>query len=110
MNPGEVSPTIPRRLAITALASAAIIGAGAWSLARPASAAAPAAAPLDDSSVGPLISLDQAMETLAARVTPAVVNVTVTAKVKQPRVMPFNGNGQGDDQDRGQDQGQEQQQ
>jgi serine protease Do len=45
-----------------------------------ASAAAPAAAPLDDNSVGAILSLDNAMETLAARVTPAVVNVTVTSK------------------------------
>ncbi|MGB2834170.1 MAG: trypsin-like peptidase domain-containing protein, partial [Candidatus Sulfotelmatobacter sp.] len=45
-----------------------------------AAAAAPAAAPLDESSVAPILSLDHAMETLAARVTPAVVNVTVTSK------------------------------
>jgi len=45
-----------------------------------AAAVAPPAAPLDDNSVGALLSLDRAMETLAARVTPAVVNVTVTSK------------------------------
>ena len=38
--------------------------------------------PLDDNSVGALLSLDQAMETLAARVTPAIVNVTVTSRSK----------------------------
>jgi len=48
--------------------------------ARAASVAAPAAAPLDDNSVAALLTLDRAMETLAARVTPAVVNVTVTSK------------------------------
>jgi serine protease Do len=37
---------------------------------------------LDDSSVGALLSLDRAMETLAARVTPAIVNVTVTSRAK----------------------------
>src|SRR5579871_2588332 len=47
-----------------------------------ASVAAPASAPLGDDSVGALLSLDQAMETLAAHVTPAVVNVTVTARTK----------------------------
>jgi serine protease Do len=47
-----------------------------------AAAVAPAAAPLDDNSVAALLTLDQAMETLAARVTPAVVNVTVTSKEK----------------------------
>ena len=48
-----------------------------------AAAVAPTAAPLDDNSVSALLSLDQAMETLAARVTPAIVNVTVTSKAKQ---------------------------
>src|SRR6201998_2341336 len=43
---------------------------------------APAASPLDDNSVGALMPLDKAMETLAARVTPAVVNVTVTSRTK----------------------------
>ncbi|HTR66926.1 MAG TPA: Do family serine endopeptidase [Terriglobales bacterium] len=43
----------------------------------------PAAAPaLSDNSVSALLSLDQAMETLAAHVTPAVVNVTVTSRAK----------------------------
>jgi serine protease Do len=46
-----------------------------------AAVAAPAAAALDDNSVGALLTLDRAMETLAARVTPAVVNVTVASKV-----------------------------
>jgi len=48
--------------------------------AKAAAVAAPAAAPLDDNSVGALLTLDRAMETLAARVTPAVVNVTVASK------------------------------
>ncbi len=43
---------------------------------------APAAAPLSDESVGALLSLDHAMETLAARVTPAIVNVAVTSRSK----------------------------
>src|ERR1700728_691185 len=110
MNLKQVQSSLTRRLVIPVVAAGALVGVGAWSLARPANAAAPAAAPLEESSVGPLLSLDQAMETLAARVTPAVVNVTVTAKVKQQRAMQFNGNGQGDDDDQGQDQGQEQQQ
>ena len=50
--------------------------------ATPAKAAAamasPTTTPLDSDSVGALLSLDRAMETLAARVTPAIVNVTVT--------------------------------
>jgi serine protease Do len=35
--------------------------------------------PLDDSSVSSLVSLDNAVEAVAARVTPAVVNVSVTS-------------------------------
>ena len=51
----------------------------------PASAAsvAPAAAALDDNSISAITALDHAMETLAAHVTPAVVNVTVTSHAKQ---------------------------
>lgn len=36
--------------------------------------------PLDDSSVSSLVSLDNAVEAVAARVTPAVVNVAVTSR------------------------------
>ena len=52
--------------------------------AMPARAAmpGPTATALDDNSVGALLSLDHAMETLAARVTPAIVNVTVTSRTK----------------------------
>jgi serine protease Do len=50
--------------------------------AKAAAMASPTTTPLDDNSVGALISLDQAMETLAARVTPAIVNVTVTSWAK----------------------------
>lgn len=46
-------------------------------------APAAAAAPLDANSVSALTALDKAMETLAARVTPAVVNVTVVSKTKE---------------------------
>jgi serine protease Do len=75
-----------RRLAVPVLALT--LGAfTTYECVRPAaaraSAVAPnAAAPLDDNSVGALLSLDKAMETLAARVTPAVVNVTVTSRTK----------------------------
>jgi len=39
-----------------------------------------AATPMDDDSIAPLTSLDHAMEAVASRVTPAVVNVTVTSR------------------------------
>jgi serine protease Do len=75
-------------LAAPLIAVAMVASFTAFEVARPvlataaAPAPAPAAAPLDASSVSALLSLDQAMETLAARVTPAVVNVAVTSKVK----------------------------
>ena len=47
-----------------------------------AAMASPTTTPLDNNSVGALLQLDQAMETLAARVTPAIVNVTVTSRTK----------------------------
>src|ERR1700737_278639 len=50
--------------------------------AAPRAVAAATTAPLDDNNVGALLSLDRAMETLAARVTPAIVNVTVTSRAK----------------------------
>ena len=77
---------LTRRLMAPALAAVLIASVGAYELAKPANAVAaapapaPAAAPLDDSSVGALLSLDRAMEAVAARVTPAVVNITVTSK------------------------------
>ncbi len=43
--------------------------------------AAAAAGPLDNSSVSSLVALDDAVEAVAARVTPAVVNVRVTSRV-----------------------------
>ncbi|HKU26370.1 MAG TPA: Do family serine endopeptidase [Candidatus Sulfotelmatobacter sp.] len=55
-------------------------------------APAPAAPPLDASSVSALTSLDKAMEALAAHVTPAVVNVTVVSRTK-----PENAQNQGSD-------------
>jgi serine protease Do len=56
---------------------------------------AAAAGPMDDSSVSALTALDNAVEAVAARVTPAVVNVHVTAKVT-PDDQSGNGQGFGD--------------
>jgi serine protease Do len=67
-----------------------IAGLGAYHFLQPVTARAAAtsnAAPLDDSKIAPLLSLDQAMETVAARVTPAIVNVAVTANVDQKKAM-----------------------
>jgi serine protease Do len=73
---------VTRRL-VVALVAVVVVGSVAtfnFTKSATAAVAAPAAAPLDDNSVGALLSLDRAMETLAARVTPAVVNVTVVTK------------------------------
>src|SRR5579884_1490671 len=74
-----------RRVAVSVLALATLASLIGYETLRPLNARAaiaPAAAPLDDNSVSPLLTLDKAMETLAARVTPAIVNVAVTSKAK----------------------------
>lgn len=75
-----------RRLIAPAMALALSASVLTYEAAKPAFAksptVAPTATPLDDNSVGALLSLDHAMETLAARVTPAVVNVAVTSRAK----------------------------
>src|SRR6266481_8890338 len=82
---------IAYRLAAPVLALAMIVSFASYELLIPANASAagpnpapaPAAAPMSDDSVNSIIALDRATEALAAHVTPAVVNVTVAAKVKQ---------------------------
>ena len=72
-----------RRFLVPLAAVAMVLSLAAFEFDNPlraAAAPAPAAAPLDDNSVSALLSLDHAMEALAARVTPAIVNVTVTSK------------------------------
>jgi len=73
---------VTRRLAVALIAVVAVGAVATLNFTKTAIAAvaAPAASPLDDNSVGALLTLDRAMETLAARVTPAVVNVTVVSK------------------------------
>jgi serine protease Do len=73
---------VTRRLLVALVAVTAVGSVATFNFTKSANAAvaAPAAAPLDDNSVGALLTLDRAMETLAARVTPAVVNVTVASK------------------------------
>src|SRR5260221_1374089 len=76
-----------RKNLASAIALALALSFGSYELYKPswASAAtpAPAAAPMDENSVSAITALDRAPEGLAAHVTPAVVNVTVAAKVKQ---------------------------
>src|SRR5580704_15350929 len=67
----------------TGALTAAVLGAAFVLHLNGVSASAVTAAPLDDSSVAPITALDKAMESLAARVTPAVVNIAVTAKPEE---------------------------
>ncbi|MGB8730411.1 MAG: Do family serine endopeptidase [Candidatus Sulfotelmatobacter sp.] len=77
---------LTRRLIVPVMAIALALSLTTYEFIKPAyakgAAASPTATPLDDNSVSALLSLDQAMETLAARVTPAVVNVAVTSHSK----------------------------
>src|SRR5215467_2243057 len=83
-----------RRIGAAVLAIAMVLGLGAYHFIQPTGARAAAnsnTAPLDDSKIEALLSLDKAMETVAARVTPAIVNVAVTAKVDQKKMMQQQG-------------------
>ena len=68
-----------RYVAPAALSAAVALGAVAVVNHNSVHAASSMASPMDDHSVAALTSLDQAMEALAARVTPAVVNIAVTS-------------------------------
>jgi serine protease Do len=101
MTLNQMKALLTRRMAIPAVAVGAFLAVGAWSLARPASAAptpAAAAPAINQSSVEPLLSLDQAMEALTAHVTPAVVNVNVTSKVSGQELAEEEGGQQGQQQ------------
>jgi serine protease Do len=99
----QIKAKLTRRIIVAVLAVGTVLSFGAYEIVRPARAAAaapaPAAAPLDDNSVSALLALDHAMETVAARVTPAIVNVTVTSKTSPDR---GDTAAQDDDQDNGQ--------
>ena len=81
-----ITKNLTRRMIAPVMAIALAMSLATYEFAKPAFAkgpiAAPTTTPLDDNSIGALLSLDQAMETLAARVTPAVVNVAVTSHAK----------------------------
>src|SRR5207302_7847727 len=92
---------LSKKIIVPSLAALMAVSLGAYEVAKPANSAlaaaaapAPAAAALDDSSIEPLLALDRAMENLAARVTPAIVNVTVASKTDAHRQ---SGDNDGDD-------------
>jgi serine protease Do len=78
----RLEAVLNRRFLVAMAAVGMVFSLGAYEFNSPVKAAEPvAAAPaLDDNSVNALLSLDHAMEALAAHVTPAIVNVTVVAK------------------------------
>jgi serine protease Do len=96
---------LTRRFLVGLTAVAMVFSFAVYEFDNTARAATPAAAAaaLDDDSVSALLSLDRAMEALAARVTPAIVNVTVVSKKSGDASNLFqregggNGNGNGDD-------------
>ena len=68
-----------RILLPAALAGSVALGAVCFASHTGVHASEITSAPLDDRSVSALTSLDQAMEAVASRVTPAVVNIAVTS-------------------------------
>jgi serine protease Do len=69
-----------------ALGAALFVGQGA------VHAASSTPSPLDDHSIAAITSLDQAMESVASRVTPAVVNIAVTSKGEEQDTADDQGN------------------
>jgi serine protease Do len=95
---------LTKRVLIPLAAAAMVLSLAAYKFDNPVRAANPAAAaaPLDDNSVSALLSLDRAMEALAARVTPAIVNVTVASKkTGEGDNAQERGQGDGDDDSNG---------
>ena len=71
-----------KRLVVPAGCAAALVLAGALAFNHSeAHAAIDSGAPLSQAAVSPLVALNNAVEAVAERVTPSVVNVAVTAKV-----------------------------
>jgi serine protease Do len=86
----QFKPFLKRRMSAAVLMLALTASFASYQFFKPAPASAasvaPAAAALDDNSVSAITALDRAMENLAAHVTPAVVNVTVTSRAKQQQI------------------------
>ena len=95
-----------KKLAVPAGILATVLFAAAFLFDYGRAHAAAAAGPLDENSVSSLVALDNAVEAVASRVTPAVVNVAVTSRVSDdeqnsgqnsdPNSGPSSGQGPGD--------------
>ena len=83
-----------RYVAPALLSAVVAVGAVALVNHNAVHASAVTAAPLDDHSVAALTALDSAMEAVAARVTPAVVNIAVTSTPSMDEVQQ-QGDGDG---------------
>ena len=92
----KTRPLISSVLALALLLPAAGYEVFSPHAVRAATPPAAAAGPLPADDVSAISALDRAMETLTARVTPAVVNVAVTSRVKAAR---SGGPGLSDDND-----------
>ena len=78
----QLVSTRRKALLPTSLAAVAVLGSALFVHQSGVHASAVTAAPLDEGSVSALTSLDSAMEAVAGRVSPAVVNVAVTSKAE----------------------------
>jgi serine protease Do len=84
--------TKARKLVLPAgIAAVAVLGSAFALHSNNVHASAVSAAPLDDQSVSALTSMDNAMEALAARVTPAIVNVAVTSRGGEEQQIQMQG-------------------
>jgi len=81
-----------RYIAPALLSAAVAVGAVAIVNHNGVHASEVSAAPLDDHDVSALVALDHAMEAVAARVTPAVVNIAVTSTPSMDEVQQQGGN------------------
>ena len=84
--------TAKRLSAPAAVVGAFILGAALFVGHGHVHAASTLAMPLGDDSVSALTALDRAMENVASRVTPAVVNVSVTSRVSPDNQPDEDGN------------------
>lgn len=91
----RIGPLVRRFSIPAAFAGAVFVGATLVVNHGNVHAASFAATPLDDNSVSSLVALDNAVESVAARVTPAVVNIAVTSKTNGD--MQTDSDGDGDD-------------
>ena len=86
--------TTVKRFAVPAGAAATVLMGLTFLLGHTtAHAASNGASPMDDNSVSSLVALDNAVEAVAARVTPAVVNVAVTSRASAQEAMSDGGQG-----------------